>query len=202
VSSTALTSPVVLDGRVSDEKLNELLALQAEYPELDYKQMIDLSGIAGLVELAKDVGAMQVRGGYIVAGVDAHGAPVADMDSIDTRSFDEANLVPKLLGYLPQPLELRSRVLERDGHTVVLIYIGRHPSGCAIFHTTGQYEKKGKMEVIFRAGDVFWRDGTRSVRISQQGFEEIIERRLADAKSGWLEPGSAHKPHARLPGCS
>lgn len=181
------TSPVVLDGRVSDEKLNELLALQAEYPEFDYKRVIDLSGVAGLAELAKDVGAMQVRGGYLIAGVDDHGAPLPDMDGIDTRSFDEASLVPKLLSYLPQPLELRSRVLVRDGRTVVLIYVGRHPSGCAIFHTTGQYERKGKMEVVFRAGDVFWRDGTRSVRISQQGFEEIIERRLADEKRGWLD---------------
>lgn len=35
-----LSSPVVVDGIVSDEKLAELLALQAEYPELDYKGMV------------------------------------------------------------------------------------------------------------------------------------------------------------------
>lgn len=177
----------MLDGRVSSEKLNELLALQAEYPELDFKQKIDVSSTAGLIELAKDVGAMQVAGGYIIAGVDGGGTAAAGMAGADTRLFDEATLVPKLLGYLPEPLQLRSAVLERDGHTVVLIYVGRHPSGCAIFHTTGQYERKGTMKVVFRAGEVFWRDGTRSVRISQQGFEEIIERRLGDAKSGWLE---------------
>jgi hypothetical protein len=37
------------------------------------------------------------------------------------------------------------------------------------------------------AGDVFWRDGTRSARISQRGFEEIMERRVADEKSRWLD---------------
>lgn len=41
--------------------------------------------------------------------------------------------------------------------------------------------------MTFRAGDVFWRDGTRSVRISQQCLEEIIEQRIADERSGWLE---------------
>lgn len=54
--------PVVVDGIVSEEKLAELLALQAEYPELDYKETIDLSTTRGVVELAKDVGAMRVRG--------------------------------------------------------------------------------------------------------------------------------------------
>lgn len=184
---SALISPVVLDGRVSDEKLNELLSLQAEYPELDYKQKIDLAVTGDLVELAKDVGAMQVRAGYVVVGVDNSGVPVADMNDIDTRAFDEASLVPRLLRYLPEPLELRTRVAERDGNTIVLIFIGRHPSGCAIFRADGQYEKDGELKTVFRAGDVFWRDGTRSVRITQQGFEEIIARRIADAKGGWLE---------------
>ncbi len=187
MSSTALNSPVVLDGWVSSEKLNEILALQAEYPELDFKQKIDVSSTAGLIELAKDVGAMQVDGGYIIAGVDGRGTPMAGMAGADMRLFDEATLVPKLLKYLPEPLQLRSATHERDGHTVVLIYVGRHPSGCAIFHTIGQYKKKERTQVVFRAGDVFWRDGTRSVRISQQGFEKIVERRLAEAKSGWLE---------------
>lgn len=159
-------SPVVLDGRVSDEKLTELLSLQAEYPELDYKQKIDLGVTGDLVEFAKDVGAMQVRAAYVVVGVDNSGVPVADMNDIDTQAFDEASLVPKLLRYLPEPLELRARVAERDGNTIVLIFIGRHPSGCAIFRADGQYEKDGEIKTVFRAGDVFWRDGTRSVRIT------------------------------------
>ncbi len=175
----------MLDGLVSSEKLSELLALQAEYPELDFKQKMDVSSTAGLVELAKHVGAMQVAGGYLIAGVDGRGTPMAGMADANTQLLDEATLVPKLLRYLPEPLQLRSAIHERDGHTVVLIYVGRHPSGCAIFHTGGQYEKKGTTQVVFRAGDVFWRDGTRSVRISQQGLKEIVERRgLADAALG------------------
>lgn len=62
-------SPVVADGIVSDERLAELLGWQTEYPDLDYKQKIDLSTKEGLVEFAKDVGAFQVLGGYFVGGV-------------------------------------------------------------------------------------------------------------------------------------
>src|SRR5450755_4317225 len=83
VSISPLSSPVVVDGIVSDEKLSELLALQAEYPDLDYKRTVDLTVTEGTVELAKDIGAMQVRGGYIVIGVDGHGAPTGELDGAD-----------------------------------------------------------------------------------------------------------------------
>lgn len=192
---TPFTSPVVVDGVISDEKLAELLALRTEYPELDFKARIDPTTTAGIVELAKDVGAMQVRGGYIVGGVDDSGVPTGEMDGADARVFDEANLTPKLLRYLPEPLELRTRLLQHGEHTIIVIYVGRHPSGCAIFRADGQYKKGKKMVVPFRAGDVFWRDGTRSVRLTQQGFEEIIERRIGDSKASWLEEQQEIRRH-------
>jgi hypothetical protein len=66
-----------------------------------------------------------------------------------------------------------------------VVYIGRHPSGCAIFRADGIY---GKPEVpVFREGDVFWRDGTRSERMSQQGLEEVIRRRIDSVKDGWMD---------------
>jgi hypothetical protein len=37
MSFDPLSSPVVVDGVVSEEKVAELLALQTEYPELDHK---------------------------------------------------------------------------------------------------------------------------------------------------------------------
>lgn len=187
MSTSPLTSPVVVDGVVSDEKLAELLALQTEYPELDFKRTIDLGATRDVVELAKDVGAMQVGGGYIVIGVDQHGTPTGRLDSADTRPFDEASLTPKLRRYLPSPLVLRTRVAERAAHAVVLIYVGPHPGGCAFFTSVGQYrEGNGRDVVVFREGEVFWRDGTRSVRMSQAGLDAVIERRISDAKDAWL----------------
>lgn len=181
-----IENPVVVEPIVSNEKLGQLLGLQAEYPELDFKRVIDLTSTEGVVELAKDVGAMQVRGGFIVGGVDDHGTPTGEMDDVDARPLDESRLVPMLRRYLPEPLEIRSRVIRRDGHAVALIYVGPHPSGCAVFHTDGQYRRGNQTVIRFRAGDVFWRDGTRSVRINQQGFEEIVRRRIEREKSDWL----------------
>lgn len=182
-----LGSPVVLDGILSDEKLGELLGLQAEYPELDYKATIDLSSTEGKVQLAKDVGAMQVRGGYIVAGADNHGKLTGQLDNVDLRAFDESSLAPMLSKWLPIPLELRTRIAHRDGHTVVIIYVGRHPSGYAVFHADGNFVKNGRETVIFRSGEILWREGTRSVRISQRGLEEILKQRIADERSAWFD---------------
>ena len=89
MSAEGLESPVVVDGLVTDEKLSELLALQAEYPALDFKSTLNLSEREHEVELAKDVGAMQVRGGYIVVGVDSQGNPTGQLDNVDVRPFDE-----------------------------------------------------------------------------------------------------------------
>ncbi|MGB2875117.1 MAG: hypothetical protein WBB76_06535 [Gaiellaceae bacterium] len=182
---------LVLDGRVTDEKLAELLDLQTEHPMLDFKEVIDLTGKAGLVELAKDVGAFQVSGGYIIGGVDGHGKPNGEMDDCNAQLFDSANLVPQLAQFLPEPLTIQSRVTEWKGHTVVILFIAPHPEGCAVFKGVGQYPKpggkKGEMKVVFREGEIFWRDGTRSVRISQQGLREVIARRVAAVKAEWME---------------
>jgi hypothetical protein len=182
---------IVLDGRVTDEKLAELLDLQTEHPMLDFKEIIDLTTTSGVVELAKDVGAFQVAGGYLIGGVDGHGIPTGQMDGCDPQLFDSANLVPKLAQFLPEPLTIHSRVTEWKGHTVVILYIAPHPDGYAVFKSVGQYPrpggKPGEMKVVFREGEIFWRDGTRSVRISQQGLREVISRQIAAAKTEWME---------------
>jgi hypothetical protein len=46
--TTVRRTPVVVDGRVDDEKPAELLDLQAEQPEPDFKQMIGPRGVADL----------------------------------------------------------------------------------------------------------------------------------------------------------
>ena len=58
---------------VSEEQLTYLLGLGHESAGLDYKATLDLRQTRDLVELAKDVGAMQVDGGYIVVGTDDQG---------------------------------------------------------------------------------------------------------------------------------
>jgi len=180
-------SPVVVDGDMSDERLAQLLALRTEHPELDYKSKIDLTTSEGRVELAKDIGAMQVAGGYIIGGASDDGTLTGHHDGEDLQAFDQANLASILAKWLPEPLGLRSRIVEREGHTVPLIYVGPNPAGCAFFNADGAYEKNGKQVRAFYKSEAFWRDGTRSVRMSQRGLEEVIEQRIAREKTRWIE---------------
>lgn len=174
------------DGELSDERIAQLLRLQAESDQLDYKEKIGLNG-RDLVELAKDVGAMGVRGGHILGGVDDGGRLSGQMDEVDRRLFDEASLRSKLRKYLPDSARLRSRVLERDGHVIVAIYVEPNSQGCSIFVGPGQYQDGRNMKTVFSPGDIFWRDGTSSTRISPEGLEAVIEQRVAGRKEEWME---------------
>lgn len=120
-------SPIVVDGIMSVEKLAEFLGRATEYPELDYKSTIDLTTTEGKVELAKDVGAMQVAGGYIIGGVNNDGTLSGELDGVDTQAFDEASLSPMLAKWIPEPVGLSTRVIDWKGHTLVLIYVARNP---------------------------------------------------------------------------
>jgi hypothetical protein len=186
LTAMALKGPVVLDGIVSDEKLAELLALGTEYAELDFKRVIDLRDKRQEVELARDVGGMLVRGGYILAGIGPDARPTDDMDSMDVALFDDARLVPKLRTWLPEPLSLVTRVTEREGHKVVLIYVERSPAGVAFMRADGTHLKGSDTQFLFHKGDAFWRNGSRTERLGGQGHEEIIQRRIEDAKAAWM----------------
>ena len=183
------------DGIVTGERLAALLALGAEYDELDFKRVVALAGRRGgqaEVELAEDVGAMQVKGGYIVVGVDDRGVPTGDIDSVDTTPFDPAKLVQKMEKYLQGPIDIATSVLSRDGHKVVLICAKPNPRGCAFFRIDGVYTRPdGTSVTVFREHDVFWRTNTRSVRIDAEGLEEIIARRFAVRRDELLREWSA-----------
>lgn len=43
------------------------------------------------------------------------------------------------------------------------------------------------MTVVFREGEIFWRDGTSSVRISQAGLRAVVDAQVASAKAAWME---------------
>jgi hypothetical protein len=184
------------DGVVTQERLEALLALGAEYDELDYKSKLELSSQRDEVELAKDVGAMQVKGGFIVVGVDGNGTPTGEMDGVATSPFDPARLVPKMQRYLAGPLLIASSVLEKDGHTIVLVCISPNPNGCAFFRIAGEYQvtrPDGSTETKtkFRADDMFWRESTSSVRITKEGLDEVIERRFSARRDDLLREWAA-----------
>ncbi len=69
----------VVEPNVSREKLGQLLDEQHESESLDYEATCDLRERRDVVELAKDVGAMQVDGGFIVVGADDRGNPTGQL---------------------------------------------------------------------------------------------------------------------------
>ncbi|WP_203872248.1 hypothetical protein, partial [Planomonospora parontospora] len=185
-----MIEPVVIEPVVNREKLLHLLALQTEYPTLDYKASCDLRKQCpdrqrNQVELAKDVGAMSVRGGFIVGGVDGHGVPTGEMTPAHAAAFDEAQLRPVLLRWLPETLEIRTQSHEVHGQHVVVIYIAPNPAGCAFFRADGQYGQGKDSKTIFRQGEVFYREGTESRRLSQQGLEQVIAQRVQRERARW-----------------
>jgi hypothetical protein len=171
----------VIEPVVTEEKLRQLLDEQHESEALDYKAELSLDDTRSLVEFAKDVGAMQVDGGFIVIGADNGGNPTGRVTARHARLFDEATVRPKLLRYLAEPLEIRCAQHRIDGHLVVLFYVGPNLDGFCIFKADGNYPGG----TAFRAGEVFARHGTSSEPWRQSDIKKVFERRLAAAKEDW-----------------
>jgi hypothetical protein len=178
---------VVLQPLVTGEKLRELLAEETESELLDYKEMLDLSSTKDVVELSKDVAAMQVEGGFIIVGADNNGRLTGRLADAQAKLFDEAKLRAKMLRYLPDNIRLLSAVHEISGNKVVLIYVYANPDGFTVFHTEGAYDERGRTKCVFRRGDVYVRHGTASEPWNQNDISRIFARRMEQEKNAWLQ---------------
>lgn len=173
---------IVVDGRTDEEKLVELLRAGAEETALDYKATLDLSGKASKdsVEFAKDAISMGnlPSGGYIVIGVDDHGAPAQDQPAVDPKQFDSAKLRAKVTRYVEAPVHMVSQPHEVDGRTVIVVYVSPNSDGLPIpTRAIGQYDKgNGKMETVFVEGEVLIREGTSNVRLRYSHWNGLLER--------------------------
>ncbi len=171
---------------VSAEQLQHLLGLQGESETLDYKSQCDLNDKRACIELAKDVAAMQVLGGYIVIGADDNGNPVESGVSEESATlFDEARLRPKLLRWLPEPLQLMTAAHVIDKYRFVVIYVAPNTDGFCITKAEGAFDDGGTKKLIFRQGEVFSRHGTSSERWNQSDIRKIWDRVIATRKEEW-----------------
>lgn len=180
----------VVEPVVNEEKLRQLLAEQHESELLDYKRKCDLASTPDLIELAKDIGAMQVDGGFIVVGADDHGNPTSDLTQPAARLYDEATIRAKVRRYLPPQLDLRAAVHLLDGRYLAVLAVGPNPYGFAIFASDGisqepQANGKTRETVVFRKGDVFVRHGSASERWEQADVDRIRDRIIAAEKEKW-----------------
>ena len=176
---------VIVEPLVSEEKLRQLLDEQAESTSLDYKSACDLRQKGDVVEFAKDIGAMQIDGGFLVIGADDRGRPSNGVTSEHARVFDEAALRAKLRKWIPEEVDLMSAVHEIDGSRIVLVYVGPNRQGLAVFSADGQYVVGDRQVTAFRKGDVFARHGSASEPWNQTDIARVIERIIAGRKEEW-----------------
>jgi Putative DNA-binding domain len=168
--------PFAVDGRVDLEQMYALLAGQAEYPTLDYKQACDLADKKGRAEFVKDAAAMMSNpaGGYLVVGVDGRGAAV---DATLERSvYDSASLKDILAKHLEGEVPVISQHHRTEAGDVVVIYLGRRADRLfPIVRADMTYtDAKGKEVIHLRAGDVFVRDGTSSRRWRTSDLTKLL----------------------------
>ena len=176
---------VIVEPLVSEEKLRQLLDEQAESASLDYKSECDLREKADVVEFAKDIGAMQIDGGFLVIGADNRGRPTNKVTSGHAKLFDEAALRAKLRKWIPDQVDLMSAVHEIEGSPIVLVFVGANREGLAVFAADGQYVVEGRQVTVFRKGDVFARHGTASEPWNQGDIARVFERIIARRKEEW-----------------
>lgn len=101
---------------LSAQTLEQLLGECSERPGLDYKRECGLTDTRSTVELMKDLGAMQIQGGYIVVGSDDRGQRSGLLTEQQAKLFDQATLHSKAEKYLGDGFDVRSTWLEREGN--------------------------------------------------------------------------------------
>jgi len=182
----------VVEPRVSREKLEELLSLGAEHASLDFKETCNLNATSDRVELAKDIGAMQFDGGFIVIGADSSGVLTGRLTAAEAGAFDEANLRNILGKWIDPALDLLVGIHEVDGKWAIVIYVGPSPAGASVYTVDGQYQDAGgKPKTVFRQGDVFVRDGSKATRWQQADVTRFRARIREVEKEKWRQEFTA-----------
>jgi hypothetical protein len=160
------------DARVNAEKLRELLAEAHESERLEYIARCNMDDRRDVVELAREIGALAARGGYLVIGVDSQGQPTGTLDSRMADLFDDATLRDKLARYLPD-VEVHVGRHERSDGPIVVLAVMPHADGALVFAADGAYDHHGKQAVAFRRGEIFVRHGSKSERPNQSDIDRI-----------------------------
>ena len=169
---------VIVDGRTDIEKLKELLATGTECNELDFKETLDLTKKKDELNFVKDAVSMFNRypGGYIVVGATNEGEPSKLCNDFGWKQFDGARLTDKIRSYIDAPLTAVSALHEIDGHKYCIVCLLSPSNGLPTpFNKLGQYTtKEGKTKVVFKQGDIIWRNGAQNRPIEYLQWTEIL----------------------------
>lgn len=190
-SGGVMVSPVVVDGRVSRDKLIELLAVGAEHPELEFKTTLDLDTAPHRLGLVKDLIALANTGtgGYVVVGANDDGSPARDQAAVDARRFDSADLTQAVARHVLSVPILSSQSHDLNGWTFVVIHVAPSLNNLpCLVSKTGEYAVDKKMKVVLQEGVLYIREGTHTVTATDTHWIQLLSRyrgaAVAEAREG------------------
>ena len=167
---------IVPDGRTDLEKLRELLG-NPEETHLDLKAKVDLTDNEDKLKFVKDAVTMSNRppGGYILIGVDDDGNPCIPIGTIPERSrFDGSRIGALIRAYVEADVHVVVQVQEHAGNEIVVVY-GQNRGLPVPFSKDGQYaDSNGKMQTVFRKGEIFVREGAENVPIRYAHWPDVL----------------------------
>lgn len=178
-------SKVVVDGEMSAARLQFLLKLGHEEEALDYKEDADLDkNKKNKVDLVCDLVAMaNTDGGYVIYGVHDNGDGTFDNVGVDQRCKEllvQENLMNWLDKYIDPKLHLLSTSLTYKNQEYVLICVYRNNLPIP-FRIAGQYQDE-ELKTKFKAGELFVRQGARSVRANYDDVRRLFEEVRSDER--------------------
>lgn len=175
-----MASPVVVDGRLTREKLDELLSLAAEHSELDFKASLDLTDAPHRLGLVKDIIALANTGtgGYIIVGANEDGSAARDRQPVDARRFDSADLAQLVSRHVVAAPIVAAQTHEVDGWTFVLIHVAPSTNNLpCIIDSSGEYDRgDGRMKTVLQEGVLYVREGTHTVTATDAHWAQLLGR--------------------------
>lgn len=188
--ASAEFDPIVVEAKLTVEKVEELIRRKRESAKLDYKQEWDPQRNRDVVELAKDLVSMSnTAGGYVVIGLGDGGEEIG-LSREQVEKLDEATLRAQVESFIGTPLELfLDKTVVYDAKRYAVITVLRSPRSPLVFQKIGQYAEAGpgtKPSIVFREGDVFVRHGSASEKWNQEDVRVIYGRVVGREKEKWL----------------
>ncbi|APF34645.1 hypothetical protein BO218_10970 [Microbacterium paludicola] len=169
---------MVVDGRLTEEKLTELRSLGGGFAALDHKATLDMSDTGHKLGLPKDlIAMMNDGGGYVVVGTTDKGEPAHDAEPLRPSRFDSADLAALVAKYIATPPVVTSQAHTLDGRAVVLIHVAATPTGLpAIVTRLGEEQlQSGKKSRILEPGCIYVRQGTANVAATDTHWPLLLE---------------------------
>jgi predicted HTH transcriptional regulator len=187
--ASAEFDPIIVEGKVTVQRVEELVTRGRESAKLDYKEFLNPSDTLHKIELVKDLVAMaNTAGGYVVVGV-ADDGTLRGMSATEIGHIDEATIRAQVDAYIGTSLEIFVDCpMVWDGKKFGILTVLRSPRSPIVFEHDGQYKAPTakKNSTTFRAGDVFVRHGSSSERWNQNDVQTIFARVAERERERWL----------------